>query len=250
MPLPPEVDTRIRKRFGDLIAEAESLAAEVQRVNEENLSKAERWMGDRHHRGPGPRLDAVGETDFFSLRTKALSLLEMFTGSGSHIATLRDEILALQDADFTQRLCGILKGLKDDYKQGMLEPLINQIEANIAADYLGQAEQLLMDGTTGNHDHVPAAVLIGAILEDALRRLCQRQTPPIDTHYPNGSPKTLDPLITELQKVNVFNKAKGDQLKSWAKTRNYAAHGEFTEFTRTEVEAMIAGIRNFVADYL
>ncbi|NJO83690.1 MAG: DUF4145 domain-containing protein [Blastochloris sp.] len=124
------------------------------------------------------------------------------------------------------------------------------IEANVTADYMTQAEQLLDEGVAGQYNHVSAAVLAGAILEDTLRRLCQRQSPPIDTLKPNGDKKTLDPLITDLQKANVFNKAKADQLKSWAKTRNYAAHGEFTEFNRTEVEAMIVGVKAFIADYM
>ena len=97
---------------------------------------------------------------------------------------------------------------------------------------------------------MPAAVLTGAVLEDTLRRLCQRQSPPIATLKPNGDKKTLDPLITDLQKAIVFNKAKADQLRSWAKIRNYAAHGEFTEFTRSDVEAMIAGVKTFIADHM
>ena len=107
-----------------------------------------------------------------------------------------------------------------------------------------------MSPEAGQYDHVPAAVLTGAVLEDALRRLCQRQNPPIDTLKTDGSPKTLDPLIVDLQKANVFNKAKADLLKSWAKTRNYAAHGEFNQFTRADVEAMIPGVKTFIADYL
>jgi hypothetical protein len=250
MPLPIEVDTKIRKRFGDLIAEAESLAAEVQRINGENLAKAEHWMGDRHQRGPGPRLDTIGETDFFCLRTKALSLLEMFVGSGSHITTLRDEILSMQDADFTQRLCGILKGLKDDYKQGMLEPLVDQIEANVTADYLSQVEQLLKEGTTGNYDHIPAAVLTGAILEDSLRRLCQRQNPPISLERPDNSPKMLNTLISDLKKAKVFNELKAKNLRAWAGIRNAAAHGNFAAFNRQDVERMLSGVQHFLADYL
>lgn len=132
----------------------------------------------------------------------------------------------------------------------MLEDLTEMIEANVAADYLGQAEQLLAEGQPGKFDHVPAAVLAGAILEDALRRLCQRQTPPIPTTKSDGSPKTLDPLIADLQKANVYNKMKGDQLRSWAKIRNYAAHGEFNQFTRQDVEQMLTGVKDFLANYL
>src|SRR5258708_40151249 len=113
-----------------------------------------------------------------------------------------------------ERIVGILQGLKDDYEYGMLDDLSQMIEANIASDYMGQAEQLLGEGIPGQYDHIPAAVLGGAVLEDALHRLGHRQTPPMALVNANRDPKTLDPLITDLQKANVFNKAKTDMLKS------------------------------------
>ena len=89
-----------------------------------------------------------------------------------------------------------------------------------------QAEALLGEGIEGQYDHVPAAVLCGAILEDALRRLCQKQTPPIATAKPDGRKKTMEPqkLIQDLRKAEAFNKLVANQLRSWAKIRNYAAH--------------------------
>jgi len=62
--------------------------------------------------------------------------------------------------------------------------------------------------------------------------------------------KTLSPLIQELKKSGVFNEAKAKQLQAWADIRNLAAHGEFSQFKRSEVEPMITGINSFLADYL
>jgi hypothetical protein len=98
-------------------------------------------------------------------------------------------------------------------------------------------------------DHVPAAVLSGAVLEKALRTLCDQQNPPISTNKSNGERKTLDPLITDLRKDRVFNETKAKQLRAWAAIRNHAAHGEFDQFTRKDVENMIRGIKNFLAEY-
>lgn len=97
---------------------------------------------------------------------------------------------------------------------------------------------------------MPAAVLCGAVLEDALRRLCQKQSPPIDILKPGGDKKTLEPLIQELQRANVFNKLVADQLRAWAKIRNYAAHGEFHEFGRGDVDLMLPGVRQFLAAHM
>ena len=147
-------------------------------------------------------------------------------------------------------ISGTLKGLKDIYESGFLDDLETRVTANISADYMTQVEGLLDEGQPGQYDHVPGAVLCGAVLEDALRRLCERQTPQVPTKKPNGDPKKLNSLIQDLQNANAFNKLKADQLRSWAKVRNYAAHGEFAEFNRDDVDLMVNGVRNFLADYL
>ena len=115
---------------------------------------------------------------------------------------------------------------------------------------MGQAEGLLNEGQPGKFDHVPAAVLTGAVLEKALRKLCDDQQPPIPTVDAKGDPKTLNPLIDDLKKANVFNELKAKQLRAWADIRNKAAHGEFDQFKRTDVEQMMGGVKNFLADYL
>ena len=140
--------------------------------------------------------------------------------------------------------------LKDDYENGFLDNLEERIVANISSDYMSQVDEILVAGQSDKYDHVFAAVICGVNLENALRQLCLRQSPPIDTAKPNGRPKRLGDLIPALQKVNAYNALKADQLRAWAKVRNHAAHGEFEEFNRTDVEDMVKGVRNFLADYL
>ena len=45
----------------------------------------------------------------------------------------------------------------------------------------------------------------------------------------------------------MFNEIQAKQLRAYAAIRNAAAHGEFTEFTRSQVETMVAGITQFIA---
>ena len=115
---------------------------------------------------------------------------------------------------------------------------------------MGQAEQLLAEGQTGQYDHVPAAVLAGAVLEKGLRTLCGKQTPPIALTNSKGISLTLNPLIEELKKVGLFNELKAKQLRAWADIRNAAAHGEFDKFARTDVESMIKGVSDFLATHM
>ncbi|MEO8606669.1 MAG: DUF4145 domain-containing protein [Chloroflexota bacterium] len=232
MPLPPEIDKKVRDRFTKLADEASELG---------------KWESEW-------ALNAPEAQKFHTLKTNFVSLLSLLSNKQS--PQLLNDVRAISPTDENvsasslRKLVGIILGLKDDYESGMLDGLVEMIEANVAADYLGQAEQLLKEGQPGKYDHVPASVLTGAILEDALHRLCQRQNPPIPLVNAKGEPKTLNPLIDDLKKANVFNELKAKQLRSWADIRNAAAHGEFVKFNRQDVEQMLLGVQNFLADYL
>jgi hypothetical protein len=143
-----------------------------------------------------------------------------------------------------------LIAIRNDFDADLLSDLGAQIEAEIASDYMGQANELLTEGQSGKNDHVPAAVLAGAVLGKTLRTLCDKQSPPIQTSKPNGESLTLAPLIVALKKADVFKQTMAAQLETWAHIRNKAAHGEFDQFTRQEVQTMIAGIKNFLAIHL
>ena len=104
----------------------------------------------------------------------------------------------------TQVILGVLMGLRSDYEAGFLHRLQDLVIAEISADYLILAEELLdtqyeLKGDYG--PHIPAASVCGAVLEHFLRRLCQRQNPPIPLEYEvNGKQKNklLNKLIEDL----------------------------------------------------
>ena len=54
---------------------------------------------------------------------------------------------------------GILEAFRDDFERGFLDDLLLKVEAEVAADYMGQSEGLLKEGPTGYFDHVSAVVL-------------------------------------------------------------------------------------------
>jgi hypothetical protein len=228
MPFQHKVDQDIIKQFDEVIAKGENLTEKTISIE-----------------------TSKNNIDFGEFKTGAIHLMRYLgLTDDQERFEKREDNKNVHLRIFLAEGIGALKAIKDSYEKGFLSKLTEKIATDAASDYMGQAEQLLGEGQSGQYDHVPAAVLAGAVLENNLRRLCQRQTPPIDVDKPDGSPKTLDPLIADLQKANVYTKAKADQLRSWAKIRNSAAHGKFKEFNRDEVEAMIKGIKNFLADYL
>lgn len=146
------------------------------------------------------------------------------------------------------RCLGILKGLRSDFADGFLN-LYSRIESEITCDYLTQTEVLLEGGGGDKYDHIPAAVLLGAILENHLRSLCSRTDPPISVSKESGERKTLNPLIDDLKATGVYNELKAKQLRAWADIRNKAAHGNFEEFSRSDVSSMLQGVTSFLQDY-
>ena len=236
MSLPRDLDRKIQLSFDELIVEVDVLYSELHEnlddISEDLSARYEQWI------------------------VKTSSLLHMLFGDTKQEERYR-QIIETYSSDeryfdgpvrsSVRRKAATLKGVRDSYVNGFYISLEEQAIANVSADYMDQAESLLDEGIQGQNDHVPAAVLCGAVLEDALRRLCQKQTPPIDIVKSNGDKKTLEPLIQDLQRAKVFNKSVADQLRAWTKIRNYAAHGEFSEFTREQVDFMLPGVKQFLA---
>lgn len=183
-------------------------------------------------------------------KTNCASLLDQVIPAKSIHRDAITTLLGIYEPNHLAWAVNTLRGLEDDFKNGFLGNFHLFIESAIATDYMGQAESLLTEGQSGKFDHVPAAVLAGAVLEKALRTLCEKQNPRIPVLNPKGEPKTLNPLIDDLKKAGIFNEAKAKQLRGWAAIRNHAAHGEFDQFTRSDVEQLLQGVNNFLADFL
>src|SRR5260370_5427981 len=245
MTLPKNLAALYLRRFDELISEGEDLIRSFRReVGRTHLT----WRGEPVG---GPIFWTCDPGRLSKWQINCFTLLEPLTKQGT---SLKEQVNSLgqsgKSKSEVESFVGVLEALREDLERGFLDNLLLKIEAEVAADYMGQAEGLLNEGQPGKFDHVPAAVLAGAVLEKALRRLCDEHQPPIPTADTNGNPKTLNPLIDELKKANLFNEVKAKQLRAWADIRNKAAHGEFDQFKRTDVEQMIEGVKNFLADYL
>jgi hypothetical protein len=183
-------------------------------------------------------------------QTKVLTLLYSLLPQNH---ALRDNIKRFSESGISDSMIqegmALLKALKDDFENGFLDDIAEQIMSEVSSDYLSQANNLLKEGHAGKFDHVPAAVLAGAVLENFLKELCQRQNPIIDILKSNGEPKRLSLLVDDLKKTGVYNETMAKQLRAWADIRNHAAHGEFDQFNRQQVEAMLSGIDVFLAQY-
>lgn len=147
-----------------------------------------------------------------------------------------------------ERIIGKLRAAQLDLNDGILS-LEQQIQAQISIDLMKQAEALLGEDESANLNHVPSAVLAGAVLEHFLRTLCNRQSPAISLNLDNGNFKTLATLVNDLEKAELYNSVEKKQLKVWVEIRNFAAHGQFDQFNYDQVVKMIEGIKSFIDDH-
>jgi hypothetical protein len=243
MPLPSDSDKKIRDRFDELIKKLEIAIPIYRRVSRSNnLEDNITISGETVNR------QAYSTELVLSIRGFMEYLLH---GSPKLVNCIK---ILEENSSYPQwqpeTLLGQLKSLKDEYEKGFLDYWHNLVIAELASDYMSQAQQLLKEGQQGKHNHLPAAVLTGAVLEDTLRRLCGRQIPPLPTVKADGKPKTLSILIDDLKKVGLLDELIAKQLRVWTEIRNAAAHGDSNKFTRQDVEAMILGVNNFLAKFI
>lgn len=105
------------------------------------------------------------------------------------------------------------------------------------------AEHLLTEGFKD-----AAAVLIGGVLEDALRKLSQSNG--LALTNAQGKPLTIDPMNVNLAKAGVYQPLTQKQITSWADLRNNAAHGHYNKYVVSEVKEMLLFVQRFAADFL
>ncbi|HEX8372180.1 MAG TPA: hypothetical protein VF585_05345 [Chthoniobacterales bacterium] len=244
MSLPPQIEQKYHARFEELIREGQSIRESVKTIPGEYY---EDFVGRMQQHAPTFEMDWPRVVKW---RTHCASLLDQVIPENSVHSSVAKDLLLITKTNQLDWAVNVMCAIAEDIKHGFIGDLSAAIEAAVASDYLGQAESLLRDGQKGKYEHVPAAVLAGAVLEKALRTLCTQQAPPVSITTPKGEPKTMNPLIDDLKRAGLFNELKAKQLRSWADIRNKAAHGEFDEFTPLDVDQMIKGITNFLADYL
>lgn len=138
---------------------------------------------------------------------------------------------------------GALDAVKYELENGLLDKLKGLLQADIFADFLEMGEHLLKEGYKD-----ASAVIIGSVLEDTLRKLCEYNN--IRTINDKGKRLTIEPLNVELEKSGVYNQLVKKQITSWADLRNNAAHGHFDEYDSKQVQSMIHFVEVFSSDYL
>jgi hypothetical protein len=139
---------------------------------------------------------------------------------------------------------GILKAIQSDIEDGWLFSIKSLLAAEIFTDFLDMAKHLLEQGYKD-----PAAVMIGGVLEEHLRQLCDKNDieNTVTTRDGKDMPKSSDRRNNDLAGAGVYSKLYQKNIAGWLDLRNKAAHGNYTEYDVRQVEIMEAGVSDFVA---
>jgi hypothetical protein len=138
-------------------------------------------------------------------------------------------------------LVGIVQALKTAYESGYLHQIDELIRADLFGDFLDMGQYLLEEGYKD-----PAAVIIGGVLEEHLRKLCLKNSINITK---NKGFKKADTMNADLANSHVYNRLDQKSITAWLDLRNKAAHGKYTEYTDDQVNLALQGIRDFIARF-
>jgi hypothetical protein len=184
------------------------------------------------------------ETSLFEgFRSSSLSFFKHSYGEDHPYFKNFDSKVTTAVPDDVQSGIGIIQAAKNEMEGGWLITAKGLVSAEIFSDFLEMSEYLLeMDYKD------PAAVIIGSVLEEYLRQLCKKHG--IDTHKISGNksiPRKADLLNAELVKAQVYNKLDQKNVTAWLDLRNKAAHGNYSEYNKIQVEILCQAVTEFMA---
>ncbi len=218
-------EDKIEAKFGKLVSEGRNM-----------LSQCGFDGSEYRHRFPPM-------SEYTRFRTEAMNLIHKVCGpSSSHyeaIKSLAESKQTTLNSYYYSNCLGVLEAAYADFRDGFLSELKLLLRADLLDDFLSQAEALLEQGF-----HIAAASLAGAVLEDTLRKMCDKRS------ISYGAKTKIDALNSELAKADAYDKLIQKELTAKADLRNNADHGHFDKVRAQDVADMVRWIRRFVTENL
>ena len=209
-----KLDERVRERLAALIEKGEAV-----------LQRSDGWL-DRQQ--------------YMEWRSQAhVCLHEVFGPDHDYTGHFQSAVMDREYRKCVQAGLGILRGALEDVEQGNLESLRSLVVAEVFSDFLDQAQHLLE-----NRYKAPAASLAGAVLENGLRSIAERNGIPVKEK------DNLSALNNKIAAKGIYNRLRQRRVETWIEVRNAADHGRFGDSTESDVGDLIKGVRDFLASEL
>jgi len=193
-------------------------------------------------------LDLPSE-EVIAFQTMCLSCISRVAGASGGYAQQAEAIQKRYNYYYPYNaleIYGIIQGLKSDVSSGHLSTWRELVHADLFSDFLDSAAHLLHEGYKDS-----AAVMIGGVLEEHLRKLCLKWSISLEfeNHKEEMKPKKATTLNEDLCKASVYGANTQKQVVAWQGIRNNAAHCEYKEYTIEEVRLFLQGLRDFIERY-
>jgi len=207
---------------------------------DELIQKGNQLLANRNRYKNGN--EYIDSSIFIGLKSSTLSIILKIYNKSHPFYTELDKIPDYGSPIVVESLLQILISIKEEITGGWLFTTRGLISAEIFANFLDMAEHLLQEKYKD-----AAAVMIGSVLEEHLRQLCQKNN--IEIEFLKDSKrlfKKADQLNSDLSKSDVYNKLDQKNITAWLDLRNNAAHGKYQEYSIEQVKAMYIGIMDFL----
>jgi len=169
------------------------------------------------------RLTAIPDTYYHQECTKILNDDALSGGVPFHVI---------------QKLSGLLLSIKDELERGLLKKAEYLFIATTFDDFLDHAATYHKGGKKNE-----SSVLASAVCEDAIRKIAKK-------NELEEKGKSLELIIDELAKKNVFTPVKSKRIKGFAAISNKSLHAQWDEFDIRDVGELIKGTRELIDTYM
>jgi hypothetical protein len=216
----------------------------------EDKSIAERIVKIREYSKLGDWTSAhVETTDVYEIGMLGKSVLIDTVGDGHPLMEGFSTAMSGPNHNLMRASCRALVMI---YDQGALRSPVLRVAQDLEGEILAVADaqtrlaEEAPDTSSKEMRLAVAAFLAGAALEDALRRLCDKNKVSYDSDR-TSLDKLRSALYSPNRGIEFISSSDSKVITSWGDTRNKADHGHFDQLRPVEVGMMVVGVRDFVA---
>ena len=217
---------KICERFNELLKEGSDLVQKLPkdpytlRVSKEEIPRYQSWLSSVSNL---IRVVTKEDSYFSEECTRLITHEHMSNGIPPQII---------------QKMQGLLSSAKEEWSKGLLRKIEYVISAATFDDFLDHAAEY----HKGNKK-TEASVLASAVLEDTMKKVALKNGIKTDK-------LSLENLIEELVKKDIFTLVKSKRVKGYAAVRNHALHAEWDKFDIKDVGELINGTREIIEEFL
>lgn len=175
--------------------------------------------------------------DIAEWRAQSLHLLRSTLGSKHTYVDEFERLVVETRAAGRDAGVGVLAAFRADVAAGDLQELSQLVAAEVLSDFIEMAEEL--------HSHgyfLPTASLLGAVLEDSLRRAAK-----MNDLKASGNLESLNDVCGN---AAIFPRSAHKQVKVWIDIRNAADHGQFDKVDHAFVTSWLRDMPGFLRTHL